>query len=76
MEAARKAAEVAEEWTTVEDAGRQLGKSRLAVLTLCIKGDLVGKHMAGRTLILQSSIDGELERRKQRAAHDQIAAAQ
>ena len=78
MTTARKTVEAtqanADEWTTLHEAAVALGISRLATLSLIVKGDLVGQHIAKRTVVLRSSIEGELNRRKQRADDEAVVA--
>lgn len=56
------------EWMTVGDAGRKLGRSRLAVLSMIVRGDLVGEDRAGFTFVRSDTVAAFLKRRKREAA--------
>lgn len=47
----------ADEWVTLQAAADALGESRLAVLTRIVKGELVGQHIAGRTVVRRDTVD-------------------
>jgi hypothetical protein len=53
----------ADPWMTVGAAARAIGLSRLATLTLIVKGDLVGQHLAGQTFVRRDSLDAFLKSR-------------
>lgn len=60
MPTARKATDTDEEWVSLGAAAKELGESRLKVLTRAVKGELTVKHIAGLTLISRQSLDGLL----------------
>lgn len=43
-------------WLSLPEAARQLGESRLAVLTRAVKGEVDAQHIAGRTVVSQASV--------------------
>lgn len=51
------------QWVSVGEAGRLLGRTRLAVLSMIIRGDLIGEDRAGRTFVRRDSLDAMLETR-------------
>lgn len=64
-----------DEWMSAQAAADVLGDSRVKVLNAVIGGSLVGKRIAGRVIVRRDSVDAEIERRKQLAAHEEVAAA-
>jgi hypothetical protein len=42
---------------SLADAARVLGESRQGVLTRAVKGDIVAKHIAGRTVVTRESVE-------------------
>ena len=61
-----------DEWMSLDRAAKELGVSREAVLALCIKGELVGQHVAGRTVVRRDSV-AVYQQEKQDAAKDAAA---
>lgn len=58
MAAARKVSVGHEEgWVSLQSAADAIGATRTKTLALIVKGDLVGKHIANRTVVRQDSID-------------------
>lgn len=58
MTTARKPEPVADEdWISLVEAARILGESRQTVLARAVKGELVAKHVAGRTVVSRQSVD-------------------
>lgn len=56
MPTTRKARDEADEWVTLNAAAAQLGESRLTTLHRIVKGELEGKHIAGRTVVRCMSV--------------------
>lgn len=52
-----------DEWMSLHAAAAALGLSRETALALCIKGDLVGQHIAGRTVVARQSVEALMEAR-------------
>ena len=52
-----------DEWMSLHAAAAALGLSRETALALCIKGDLVGQHIAGRTVVARQSVETLMEAR-------------
>lgn len=50
-------------WVTLQAASDALGMTRTKALALIVKGDLIGKHIAGRTVVRRDSVDAMLETR-------------
>lgn len=50
-------------WVTLQAAADALGATRTKTLALIVKGDLIGKHIAGRTVVRRDSVDAVLETR-------------
>lgn len=50
-------AKPADEWMSLPAAERALGESRLTVLNRIVKGDLVGQHIAGRTVVRRDTVE-------------------
>lgn len=50
-------------WMSIGDAGRALGRTRLAVLSMIVRGDLVGEDRAGRTFVRCDSVNDMLDAR-------------
>jgi hypothetical protein len=48
-------------WVTLQAAADALGVTRTKTLALIVKGDLIGKHIAGRTVVRRDSVDAILE---------------
>jgi hypothetical protein len=48
-------------WVTLQAAADALGVTRTKALALIVKGDLVGKHIAGRTVVRRDSVDAVRE---------------
>lgn len=46
-----------DEWMSLHAAALALELSRETVLALCVKGDLIGQHVAGRTVIRRDTIE-------------------
>ena len=44
-------------WMTLGAAARAIGKSRLATLTLIVRGELVGQHLGGQTFVRRDTVD-------------------
>jgi hypothetical protein len=63
MPTRRKAEVDRDEWVTLNAAAAQLGESRLTTLHRIVKGELEGKHIAGRTVVRHSSLASVLETR-------------
>jgi hypothetical protein len=59
-----------DEWMSLHAAAAALGLSRETALALCIKGDLVGQHIAGRTVVSRASVEAV---RDAKAAEDAAA---
>lgn len=57
MSTARKPRIDNEEWITLLAASRELGESRLSVLSRAVKGDIEARHVAGRTIVSRASVD-------------------
>jgi hypothetical protein len=57
MDAAGKPEVSTADWVTLPEAARMLSQSRLATLSLAVKGDIDAQHIAGRTLVSRSSIE-------------------
>lgn len=55
-------------WVTLQAAADALDMTRTKVLALIVKGDLVGKHIAGRTVVLNDSVQAYLAEREATAA--------
>lgn len=45
------------EWMSVGDAGRALGRTRLAVLSMIVRGELIGEDRGGRTFVRCDTVD-------------------
>ena len=43
-------------WISLPTAAAMLGESRLRVLTRVVKGELIAKHVAGRTIVSRESL--------------------
>lgn len=56
------------EWMTVGAAGRKLGRSRLAVLSMIVRGELAGEDRGGFTFVRSDTVDAALARRESEAA--------
>jgi hypothetical protein len=52
-----------EAWVTLYAAAKEIGMSRLATLTLIVKGDLIGQHLANQTFVRRDSLDRYLAAR-------------
>jgi hypothetical protein len=63
MVATRKKKE-ADPWLSVGAAARAVGESRLAMLTRAVKGEVIAKHIGGRTFIRRDSLIALLPRVK------------
>lgn len=50
-----------DEWMSLQAAADALGKSRSKTYALIVKGDLVGQHIAGRTVVSRKSVAAVLE---------------
>jgi hypothetical protein len=46
-----------EQWISLQAAATALGASRQGTLALIVKGDLIGEHIAGRTLVDKRSVE-------------------
>jgi hypothetical protein len=57
MTTARKADEAYDEWMTLGAAARALATSRQTTLTLIVKGELEGKHLAGQTFVRRATVE-------------------
>lgn len=55
------------DWLSLNGAAKALGESRLAVLALIVKGDLVGQHIAERTVVRRDTVDALLATRAEAA---------
>lgn len=56
MATARKKLIAPDPWMTLNQAAKELGESRLAVLTRTVKGEIDAKHEAGRTIVSRESV--------------------
>lgn len=63
MPANRKRENETDEWVTLNAAAAQLGESRLTVLHRIVKGELEGKHIAGRTVVKSEGVQAILAQR-------------
>lgn len=45
------------DWVSLVEASRLLKQSRQTVLMRAVKGELVAKHIAGRTVVSRSSLE-------------------
>ena len=52
------------DWMSVGAAGRVLGRTRLAVLQMIVRGDLIGEDRAGYTFVRSDTVDALLAARK------------
>jgi hypothetical protein len=57
----RKEKELSNAWVSLVEASRLLGQSRQTILTRAVKGELEGKHIAGRTVISRASVERALQ---------------
>lgn len=57
MTTAGKTMEEEKDWVSLGTASRELGESRLRVLTRAVAGELEAKHLAGQTFISRASLD-------------------
>lgn len=64
MPANRKRETETDEWVTLNAAAAQLGESRLTVLHRIVKGELEGKHIAGRTVVKRAGVEAILAARE------------
>lgn len=77
MKTARKKHEPLNDmWMSLPKAAAELGCSRQGILVAIAKGELISDHVADRVVVSRESVEAEIERRKQRAANDEPAAAQ
>lgn len=58
-----KGVPAADPWMTLYQAARTIGLSRLATLTLIVKGELEGQHLANQTFVTRASVDRYLAAR-------------
>lgn len=64
MTTARKASVAHEDgWMTLQAAADALGATRTKTLALIVKGDLIGEHIAKRTVVRRDSVEAYLARR-------------
>lgn len=63
MPTRRKRESLTDEWVTLNSAAALLGESRLTTLHRIVKGELEGKHIAGRTVVRRDSVDAALAAR-------------
>lgn len=63
MARTRKATPREDGWVTLQAAADALGVTRTKTLALIVKGDLVGKHIAGRTVVRRDSVETMLDAR-------------
>lgn len=61
MATKRKAEIDADEWVTLNAAAALLGESRLTTLHRIVKGELEGKHIAGRTVVTRTSVSAVMD---------------
>jgi hypothetical protein len=52
------------DWITLAEAARMLGEARLTVLGRSVKGELVAKHIAGRTVVSRAGVEQLLANRE------------
>lgn len=57
MATAGKASDTEQDWLSLGAASRELGESRLKVLTRAVAGELEAKHLAGQTFISRASLE-------------------
>jgi hypothetical protein len=77
MKTARKKHEpVSDMWLSLPKAAAELGCSRQGILVAIAKGELLSDHVADRVVVSRESVDAEIDRRKQRAANEEVVAAQ
>lgn len=50
-------------WMSLQAAADTLGMTRTKALGLIVKGDLIGQHIAGRTVVRRDSVEAMLETR-------------
>ena len=58
-----KAREKSDGWVTLNTAAILLGESRLTTLHRIVKGELVAKHIANRTVVRRDTVDALLAAR-------------
>jgi hypothetical protein len=56
-----------DDWVSLGDAARMLGESRQGVLTRAVKGEVIAKHIAGRTVVTRQSVERVLAAKEQGA---------
>lgn len=59
----RKSGNDEDEWVSLNAAAALLSESRLTVLHRIVKGELEGKHIAGRSVVRRESVDAVLTQR-------------
>lgn len=64
MDTTRKAPEEIDEWLSLNAAATTLGESRLTVLHRIVKGELIGKPVAGRTVVRRDTVDALIAARE------------
>jgi hypothetical protein len=52
-----------EDWISLVEAARLLEETRQTVLARAVKGEVIAKHIAGRTVVSRQSVDAVLAAR-------------
>lgn len=60
----RSAPDLDSEWVSVGEAARLLNESRHSVLTRAVKGEVVARNVAGRTIVARESVARLIESRE------------